>query len=82
MIFHGNNLQPENFETGEYVIGGTAEIDDLEPVYIVAYAVDTFGHTFNGMYSGIEYLAYENGDLLRAALTQIAMGEPTEEGRY
>lgn len=75
----GSNLIPESFETGEYVIGGTAEIDDLEPVYIIAYAVETFGHTFNGFYSGIEYLAYENGDLLRAALTQIAMGESSED---
>lgn len=75
----GNNLIPENFETGEYVVNGTAEIDDLEPVYIIAYGVENFGYTFNGMYSGIQYLAYENGDLLRAALVQIAMGGSGED---
>lgn len=79
-MFHGANLIPERFETGEYVVGASAEIDDLEPVYLIAYAVDTFGHTFNGIYSGIEYLAYENGDLLRAALVQISMQEPDESG--
>lgn len=38
----GANLLPESLETGEYKVGGTAEIDDLEPWYIVAYADDTF----------------------------------------
>lgn len=38
----GANLLPETLETGEYKVGGTAEIDDLEPWYIVAYAEDTY----------------------------------------
>ena len=41
MMYHGANLIPENIETGEYKVGGTAEIDDLEPVYIVAYGKET-----------------------------------------
>ena len=75
MIFHGRNLIPEQFETGEYVIGGTAEIDDLEPVYLIAYAEDTYGHSYNGIFSGIMYLAYSNADLLRSAIFQIATSE-------
>ena len=39
MIFHGSNLIPESLETGEYVVGGNpAEIDDLEPINVVAYS--------------------------------------------
>ena len=34
----GANLLPENFETGEYKIGGTASFDDLEPVNVIAYS--------------------------------------------
>lgn len=35
---HGANLVPEGLETGEYKIGGTAEFDELEPIYIIAYS--------------------------------------------
>lgn len=77
--FPGSNLIPETFETGEYQVEGTAEIDDLEPVYLIAYAIENFGYNFNGMYSGIHYLAYENGDLLRAALVQIATTGSSED---
>lgn len=41
-MYLGSNLVPENLETGEYKISGTAEIDELEPAYIVAYAEDTY----------------------------------------
>lgn len=41
MIFHGANLLPENLETGEYKVQGTAEIEDLDPVSIIAYSEDT-----------------------------------------
>lgn len=33
----GANLLPEGLEIGEVIAGGTAELDELEPVYIVAY---------------------------------------------
>lgn len=36
----GSNLLPEGLETGEFKVGGTAEFDDLKPVYIVAYTRD------------------------------------------
>lgn len=34
----GANLNPENLESGEYKVGGTAEIDDLNPVSVWAYS--------------------------------------------
>ena len=37
MMCHGANLIPEGLETGEFKVGGTAEFDELKPVYIVAY---------------------------------------------
>lgn len=78
MIFHGANLIPEGLETGEYKVGGTAEIDDLEPVYIVAYAVDTFGNKLNGIFSGIQFLAYSDVDLLKAFLVNVQMEGSSE----
>lgn len=39
-IHHGANLQPENLETGEYKISGTAEISDLTPYEVWAYSSD------------------------------------------
>lgn len=73
----GANLLPENLEKGEYKIGGTAEIDDLEPWYIVAYAEDTFGFKLNGIYSGIQYYVYSDTDLLRNFLININLAGKT-----
>lgn len=44
MIYHGNYLLPENLETGEYKVGGTAEFDNLEPVWVIAYLGETIGN--------------------------------------
>lgn len=74
-MFLGANLIPERFETGEYVVGASAEIDDLEPVYMIAYAGDTIGYSFNGIYSGIEFFAFENALEFRLKLSQIIGGE-------
>ncbi len=38
----GANLNPETLETGEYKVGAMAELDDLEPISIIAYSGDTF----------------------------------------
>lgn len=53
-MFHGANLVPEDLETGEYKIQGTADIQDLEPVFITAYSNDyieiadsVVGNTYN-----------------------------------
>ena len=38
MMFLGANLMPENLETGEFKVGGTADFDDLEAIPVVAYS--------------------------------------------
>lgn len=69
VIHHGANLIPEGLETGEFQIDGTAEFDDLEPAYIIAYSGDTVkndsggilenvsqeGYSYNGIYSSITF---------------------------
>lgn len=71
MIYHGANLMPEGLETGEFKINGTANFDELEPAYIVAYSGDSYnkgtpqapdivnvaqnGYSYNGIYSSITY---------------------------
>ena len=67
----GSNLIPENLETGEYVVGGTAEFDDLEPINVVAYSgenvptipsgagsipIDQGGFSVNGIATTIAYI--------------------------
>lgn len=71
MMFLGANQIPETFEIGEYKAQGTAEIDDLEPWYIVAYMEDTYGHKVNGIFTGIQYYVYSDADMLRGFLSQI-----------
>lgn len=77
-MFHGANLLEENLETGEYKVGGTAEIQDLEPWYIVAYAEDTFGFKYNGVYSGIQFYAFSDSDALRGFIVQINLAGKTD----
>lgn len=72
MIFHGNNLIPEGLETGEFKIEGTAEIDGLNPIYIVAYSRNPHddgltsqvpqaqGIIINGVASGLFYCICNN----------------------
>ena len=66
----GANLEPEGLETGEFKVGGTANFEDLEPMYIIAYSGDEVkfgagipaipiaqdGYSYNGIYSSITYL--------------------------
>lgn len=73
----GSNLLPESLETGEYKVQGTAEIDDLEPWYVVAYAEDTFGFRYNGIFSGILFYVFSDSDALRGFLTQINLARKT-----
>lgn len=64
----GNNLIPEGLEFGELKVEGTAEIDDLEPAYIIAYTGDSYqidndppkpvkqeGYNYNGIYSSVTF---------------------------
>ena len=68
MIHHGNFLIPEGLEFGELKVEGTAEFDDLEPAYIVAYSGDSYqvgddepvsvaqnGYNYNGIYSSVTF---------------------------
>lgn len=70
MTFLGANLEPEGLETGEFIVNATAEIDDLEPVYIFAYSGDQIlnnngtlysdvgqkGYSYNGVFSSVTYI--------------------------
>lgn len=79
----GANLMPEGLETGEFKVGGTAEIDGLEPVAIIAYTrnpyedglTDTkphgYGTVLNGIPSGLYYCIC-SFDLLYGALDNIS----------
>ena len=60
----GANLIPEGLELGEPKVDGTAEFDELEPVYLVAFSGDKFqenninknGYQYNGIYSSIAFI--------------------------
>lgn len=73
-IYLGANLLPEGLEFGEVKVGGTAEFDDLEPVNIIAYSgdtipsptggvafkIDNYGYTINGISSSVSFIICEN----------------------
>lgn len=69
-MYHGANLIPEGLEFGEVKVGGTASVDNLRPIPIIAYSsnkipqeqggnITTFleGSTINGMYSPLTFIA-------------------------
>lgn len=62
----GDNLVPENLETGEYVNTAYGRTVDIAlPAIVVACACsdtggDYYGGMFNGTYSGINYVAFDN----------------------
>lgn len=58
--------------------GATAEITDLVPWYIVAYAEDTYGYKYNGIYSGIQFYAFSDDSALRGFLIQINQAGKTD----
>lgn len=64
----GNNLIPEGLEFGELKVEGTAEFDELEPAYVVAYTGDNYqvgndppvpirqdGFKYNGIFSSVTF---------------------------
>lgn len=79
MIYHGSNLVPESLEIGEPKISGTAEFDELEPAYIIAfsdtsidvYQFDQNGYSYNGIPSSITFLLCVNTNALNATLQLI-----------
>lgn len=69
MIIHGFNLVPEGLETGEFVVAGTGDFEELKPAYMVAYIGDSYvdrdgnshpvsqiGYSYNGIYSAITFV--------------------------
>lgn len=60
----GANLIPEGLEIGEPKVEATADYEELEPVYVVAYTGDKFqetninqnGYNYNGIYSSIAFI--------------------------
>lgn len=63
-MYLGANLIPEGLELGEPKVEGTAEFDELEPVYLVAFSGDKFqenninknGYQYNGIYSSVAFI--------------------------
>lgn len=82
MTFLGYNLIPEGLETGEYKIGGTAEFDELEPIYIIVYTRNpkddgltsetptAMGVIANGIPNGM-YFAIVSSDMIQGLLQTI-----------
>lgn len=74
-MFHGNNLISEGLETGEFKINASAELDGLNPVYIVAYGRNpkddgltqqtpsAQGMIINGVASGLFYCVCNNATI-------------------
>ena len=74
----GANLLPEGLETGEFIINSAVGSIDLDPVYVVAYASDTFeyngttynfnGTEINGIPQAVMFILTNN---LKTLLTEI-----------
>lgn len=68
MMFLGANLIPEGLELGEMKINAVASLDELSPIYIIAYSGDQIntgdtpidvgqnGYEYNGIYSSVTYI--------------------------
>ena len=82
-IRHGFNLLPEGLETGEFKVGGTAEFDELEPIYIVAFIGDNFGqetisnrgYEYNGIYSSIAFILTNSTGTALQIINQAGDGD-------
>lgn len=72
----GANLLPEGLETGEFTNINSITIEDLEPIYIIAFTGDKIatldipqdGYKYNGIFSSITFIATTN---LKGILGQI-----------
>ena len=86
----GANLIPENLETGEYKIGGTANITGLNPVYVCAYSGNSLsmgGGTYNfpsysivnGIFSSVIFLVALDNSGLNSLYTALMDGNQSEK---
>lgn len=85
--FPGFNLIPEGLETGEYKIGGTAEFDNLEPVWVVAYLGNTWnssgtdipigngGYIANGIAQSVTFIICTTLDAYNSVIGQLQTDE-------
>ena len=72
----GAKILPEVLETGEYVCGGTAEINELEPDWVIAFTgrnvggqpTGIGGFEVNGIASSISYLICTSLEAYNSAL--------------
>lgn len=85
--YPGFNLIPEGLETGEYKIGGTAEFDNLEPVWVVAYLGNTWnssgtdipigngGYIANGIAQSVTFIICTTLDAYNSVIGQLQTDE-------
>ena len=85
--YPGFNLIPEGLETGEYKIGGTAEFDNLEPVWVVAYLGNSWnssgtdipigdgGYIANGIAQSVTFIICTTLDAYNSVIGQLQSDE-------
>ncbi len=85
--YPGFNLIPEGLETGEYKIVGTAEFDNLEPVWVVAYLGNTWnsngtdipigdgGYIANGIAQSVTFIICTTLDAYNSVIGQLQSDE-------
>lgn len=85
--YPGFNLIPEGLETGEYKISGTAEFDNLEPVWVIAYLGNTWnssgseipigdgGYIANGIAQSVTFIICTTLDAYNSVIGQLQLDE-------
>lgn len=85
--YPGFNLIPEGLETGEYKISGTAEFDNLEPVWVIAYLGNTWnssgseipigdgGYIANGIAQSVTFIICTTLDAYNSVIGQLQTDE-------
>lgn len=85
--YPGFNLIPEGLETGEYKISGTAEFDNLEPVWVIAYLGNTWnssgseipigdgGYIANGIAQSVTFIICTTLDAYNSVIGQLQSDE-------
>lgn len=85
--YPGFNLIPEGLETGEYKISGTAEFDNLEPVWVIAYLGNTWnssgseipigdgGYIANGIAQTVTFIICTTLDAYNSVIGQLQSDE-------
>lgn len=86
----GANLIPENLETGEFKVAGTANVTGLSPVYVCAYSGNSLsmgGGTYNfpsysivnGIFSSVIFLVALDNAGLNSLYTALLTGNQSEK---